>query len=474
MTLDHITVADNGSYVANFATLAMTACTMSGNGGSYGGLANYSLATVTGSTFLNNHGTAYSGGAIINLAGELTITGSTIAGNRAEQSGGVAVTGGEVSITNSTISGNVAEYQGGGIYYQAGVLEVTNSTIAFNATTLSFPGQDFGGGGVYAENGRVLLRNTIVADNTTAQDGPDVLGSVLSWGYNLVGQTNGSSGWVAADLTGTSDAPLDPRLGPLQDNGGPTPTHALLPGSPAVHAGDPAVEGTLDQRGSMRGLPGIFPIPADIGAFNANPVAQFRVLAPDTVSVGQPFALTVVALDQWGNVASTYTGTVHFSSTDLFAVLPDDTAFSPDDGGGHTFTVALLTPGQQTIQVMDTVPLTDPRGSTTVNVASSPAPQAPLGMLADLTAAALEGPRLLHSHGLVRVGVTWPRFRRSPTPAKPLPSASALQGSFRFPTAGPVGQATSNPRRPLPHFLFCFSRIREESVRAGHITGSGA
>jgi hypothetical protein len=381
MTLGHCTIADNGGWIANFGSLTMTACAVTGNNGYYGGISNYNRATVTDSTFLNNHSRVW-GGAIANIYGNLTISGSTIAGNTAGYGGGgVYADGGQLSMTNSTVSGNVVQFFGGGIYYNSGFLEVTSSTIAFNDTTVHASGLELGGGGVYAEDGRALLRNTIVADNTTAQDEPDVLGSMLSLGYNLIGQTDASSGWVATDRTGTADAPLDPRLGPLQDNGGPTPTHALLAGSPALHAGDPAVLMTLDQRGSVR--VGSVGTPTDIGAFEAGQATQFRLLAPASVGAGQPFALTVVALDRWGNVASTYTGTVHLSSTDLFAQLPDDTAFSGDDAGAHTFSITLATPGPQDVRVADTAsPFGS--GSVAVDVADATPPGRGAGFLADL------------------------------------------------------------------------------------------
>jgi hypothetical protein len=199
---------------------------------------------------------------------------------------------------------------------------------------------------------------------------------VVSEGYNLVGQTDGSSGWKGTDLQGTSAHPLDPVLGPLQDNGGSTPTHALLLGSPALGSGDPANLMTLDQRGTVRF--GFLGTPTDIGAFEADPATQFRLVAPASVFAGQPFALTVVALDFYGNVASTYTGTVHFSSTDLFAQLPEDTAFSGDDAGTHSFTVALLTPGPQDIKVVDTASLSV-SGTVTVNVAGTAAPRGGVG-----------------------------------------------------------------------------------------------
>jgi adhesin/invasin len=86
----------------------------------------------------------------------------------------------------------------------------------------------------------------------------------------------------------------------------------------------------------------------------ADPAAAFRVAAPAVVASGQPFQLTVTAIDQWGNTASTYSGTVHFSSTDLGAQLPDDYPFGTADGGAHTFGAALQTPGPQTILIQDT------------------------------------------------------------------------------------------------------------------------
>ena len=101
-----------------------------------------------------------------------------------------------------------------------------------------------------------------MAENTATTGGPDAQGdSVTSLGNNLVGEIDGSSGWIDSDLTGTIARPLDPLLAPLGDYGGPTETIALLPGSPAIGAGT-AVSGiTTDQRG--------FPLdsPPDIGAF---------------------------------------------------------------------------------------------------------------------------------------------------------------------------------------------------------------
>jgi hypothetical protein len=101
------------------------------------------------------------------------------------------------------------------------------------------------------------LLNTIVADNAAPNGAPDVSGAITSHGHNFIERIDGSSGWVASDITGTIAAPRDPDLGLLGDNGGPTLTKPLLPGSLAIDAGDDAVLSapdnlTTDQRGAAR------------------------------------------------------------------------------------------------------------------------------------------------------------------------------------------------------------------------------
>jgi hypothetical protein len=93
-----------------------------------------------------------------------------------------------------------------------------------------------------------------------------MFGVLTSQGHNLIGDGTGGSGYAPTDLVGTSRNPIDPKLGPLQDNGGPTQTKALLPGSPAIDAGDNALSpGPYDQRGP--GYPRIVNGIIDIGAF---------------------------------------------------------------------------------------------------------------------------------------------------------------------------------------------------------------
>ena len=117
--------------------------------------------------------------------------------------------------------------------------------------------------------GSARVRNTIIASNLPLADGlnPDVAGSFTSNGYNLIGDSTGSSGFAATgDIVGTSDNPIDPRLGSLSANGGPTQTHALLEDSPAIDAGDPTVLDT-DPTTDQRGFPRVSGARADIGAF---------------------------------------------------------------------------------------------------------------------------------------------------------------------------------------------------------------
>jgi len=137
-------------------------------------------------------------------------------------------------------------------------------------------------GGIYNNDGTQSVtncRNTIIAGNT-GSGSPDVSGSLTSQGHNLIGDGSGGSGFVATDLVGTSASPVDPKLGPLQDNGGPTQTMALLPGSPAIDAGDNAfAPGPYDQRGP--GFPRVVNGKIDIGAFEVQPLTvQCSVTTP--------------------------------------------------------------------------------------------------------------------------------------------------------------------------------------------------
>ena len=204
------------------------------------------------------------------------ITNSTISDNG--DIGIVAVRSSGADVINSTISGN----EGGGLWIANQGIEnsnakVTNSTITGNTA-------DDGGGGIYVEEdspfpNNVEIENTIIAgnfDNSSAGNElkPDVSGNFTSSGYNLIGDGTGSTGFDAdGDQVGTSENPIDPLLGTLQDNGGSTQTHALFTDSPAIDTGNPDFEppSEFDQRGA--GFPRVLDgdgdgtATVDIGAF---------------------------------------------------------------------------------------------------------------------------------------------------------------------------------------------------------------
>jgi hypothetical protein len=179
------------------------------------------------------------------------------------------------------------------------------------------------------------LGNTILAGNSNtfvrpfSSFSPDGQGTFVSYGYNLVGETNGSRSWGSiGDRLGTAGNPLNPLLGQLANNGGPTPTCALLPGSPALDAGY-SFGVTNDQRGLPRpvDLPYIPNAPggdgSDIGAFEFNPpLLSSRLTTTNTVMVYWPSPSTGFSLQVntnpptpiWSTPAETVTdnGTIKF------------------------------------------------------------------------------------------------------------------------------------------------------------------
>jgi hypothetical protein len=237
-----------------------------------GGISGTGTLNVINSTISGNKATGGNGGGFDN-SGKVNVTNSTISDNTAAVSGGGIYNISTLSVTNSTISSNKAlSVRGGGIRNQ-GPLTVTNSTITNNMAPT--------GGGIYNDGNLVTSSSTIIAGNT-APNGPDFSGPVTtSLGYNLVGNTTGSTGFTAP----TDILNQNPLLGPLQNNGGPTFTHALLAGSPAIDKG--ISNGlTTDQRGFARTV-NVPTIPnaadgTDIGAFEfgANPFLAVQVADP--------------------------------------------------------------------------------------------------------------------------------------------------------------------------------------------------
>ena len=260
-----------GIQLSNGGTLTLTRCVISDNtANAGGGLRSQSsgatnTVTITDCLFSNNQSPTEGGGGINNdLNSTMTITRSTIAGNSGRFAGGIANYNGAVmTIRNSTVSGNSCTDpgSGGGVenFNGGSTLTIENSTITAN----SCDGTD-SGGGIFNNTTAPALINTIVAGNTA--DRPDLSGSFTSNGHNLIGNDTGSSGFVDGDngdQVGSASEPIDPMLDELADNGGPTPTHALLAGSPAIDSGDNDTAPSTDQRGAARIRNNII----DIGAF---------------------------------------------------------------------------------------------------------------------------------------------------------------------------------------------------------------
>ena len=335
LTLSDSTVSGNsttgglavGGGISAFGELFLVNSTVSGNrsgnsGGAIYGFSDISLVSSTltansSQSFGSGIGTRFSdvslvnstvsdnvsggnGGGIRTTSGNVSLVNSTVSGNSSGvNGGGIRTSGGDVSLVNSTVSGNNSDGEGGGIRTSSGDVSLVNSTVTGNSASGA-------GGGVFvADSGLdapLTINNSIVAGNfqnttpgTTAGTPDDLVpnpGSVLTINHSLIGVTDGLTITGGNNLTGTVTAPLDPLLGPLVDNGGPTLTHALLPGSPAVNAGDNnlAVDEngnllTTDQRGEDRFEFGTVDIGAVEGTFvlgdvNQNGFVDFSDIAP--------------------------------------------------------------------------------------------------------------------------------------------------------------------------------------------------
>jgi hypothetical protein len=248
-----------GSVQVENSTLAHSYASDTGAGGRGAGIWNESGTVVVRNCSITND-TALEGGGIWN-GGSLAVINSTLAQNRAayssgpEPGGGIYNdTAGTAMLVNTTITGNTAMNEGGGIY-NLGTLWLLNCTIDSNIASGDPGDAPIEGGGIW-NSGTVYSKNTIFAGNlaldfntNSAFPGPDFFGVLTSQGFNLIQDTSGCT--ILGDTTGNLLG-VDLLLGPLQDNGGPTYTQALLPGSPAINAGTNDGAPSTDQRGVSR------------------------------------------------------------------------------------------------------------------------------------------------------------------------------------------------------------------------------
>ncbi len=277
-----------------------------------GGVSATGTLNIFNSQIFNNITRVSEGGGIY-ASGTTIIEDSSLTRNSSVGDGGGIWTTGNTAIVNSTISGNHSRGLGGGVYGRAnltlkqstisdnsakvgggvwaiGTQKIRHSTITDNEATL--------GGGFYSPSNRLTLSHSIVAENSDSQGHPDFLStlSLLTLNSSIIGDRGDLNIAEAPDgspdangnlIGGPDHGAIDPLLGPLEDNGGPTKTHALLPGSPAINAGDLNAEvgvggvPEFDQRGA--GFDRIFSNRIDIGAYEVQQLSDLNLLVDTLV-----------------------------------------------------------------------------------------------------------------------------------------------------------------------------------------------
>lgn len=209
-----------------------------------GGIYQGSGETVINRTTISDNAAVPDGGGIYNFFGSMILVQSTISDNRAARGGGLfnfntGYSNTYTVLVNSTVSGNIANIDGGGIYNEVGDVALYSATVANNQA--DGDGDTRGdGGGIFNRTGDVFLTNTILADNVHLEGSSpvkdDCFGNITSGRYNLIETSLACA--ILGDTTGNIHG-ADPELGPLQDNSGPTYTHAIPQTSKAVDAADP-------------------------------------------------------------------------------------------------------------------------------------------------------------------------------------------------------------------------------------------
>jgi hypothetical protein len=307
-------IYNGGQMQLDFSTVSENAGGDGGNGGSFG----------SG----GNAGSGGGGGGILN-AGNLTLNTSTISDNLcgnggfggsgafganggAGGEGGGLYNGGSFAITSCTFTLNqtgAGGYGGNGFDFIPTVPlnqktpadNTANGESLYNPPAVGGPGGN--GGGIFnaASSTNAVIRNTMIAQNLVNVGGMggtntdigneiqsignagengsgfDVAGNFVSQGFNLIGMADGSVGFINgnnADQTGSDANPINPLLGPLQMNGGFTPTHALLFGSPAINQGK-CFGVRLDQRGQIR--PYQYPLIPDAPGGDGSDIGAFEL-----------------------------------------------------------------------------------------------------------------------------------------------------------------------------------------------------
>lgn len=311
--------------------------------------------TITDSTIRGN--TADFGGGINFISAVLTLHNTTVSGNTSTVGfnvngglggGGLHVGSGSSATLiaiNSTISGNQAISSGAGMYIARGTASLYNTTITNNLADSDNDGVGFGGGVIVGSSGGLEISNSIIAGNlSNTNSSPDCNGySITSLGYNIV-NNNSTCIFTAGtgDQIGDNVTPINPLLGQLADNGGPTQTHQLLNGSPAIDGGNPSdctdnvgAAINTDQRGGTRPLDGGSGTAiCDAGAYETNPYPtanagnnQVVALSDSVNLVGAgSSALAGIASYSWTQVPSETVTLVNAATDAASFVAPAESA----------------------------------------------------------------------------------------------------------------------------------------------------
>jgi predicted outer membrane repeat protein len=293
-TISNNTASLQGGGIYNKDIITITGTTISGNHAPEGGgIHNLGpgVLTISLSNIQDNIG-SQTGGGIFNL-GQMTVEGSTVSGNQAPEGGGFKNMS-NLSITNSTITENTAAESGGGIYSResGSVLTITNSTISGNTVTT------IRGSAIYLAEGSLEINYSTITNNSGGSTSGAVftIPSTVTISNSIIAENPAGDCSFPAGVT-INDANIDgdgsclgftitdnPQLGPLDNNGGPTFTHALLPGSPAYDTALGACPAT-DQRGAPRP----YDTACDIGAYEDSPT----FFAGPDITIPNPYVLEV-------------------------------------------------------------------------------------------------------------------------------------------------------------------------------------
>src|SRR5215203_2067493 len=316
ITGGRLTGAFGSGILNDNATLTLSDCTITGNATTWGGGGIFSTGSLTVNNCIisDNSGTLFGGG--ITGGSTININNTTVSGNTAQNGGGVNSDGGVMTLTGVTLSGNSAQ-NGGGAYSNDSTMIINNSTVSGNSVS------SIGGGARNNFNATLIIRNSTITGNTATVGAGGVASSslgTLNVHSSIVANNVGSPNLLGTIVTGDHNLiGIDPKLGPLQFNGGPTKTHRPYGDSPAINAGDNSFGFTTDQRGAgfVRELGasadiGAVEVPAACTSISIEPANNFTVGASPLDLVNADFnedgSLDIATANSGANTVSILKG----------------------------------------------------------------------------------------------------------------------------------------------------------------------